>query len=285
MDKKLKVIKKGTKIEILKPCKFSENFIRYYYSFIEDEAMSLHQYKLAGIAILNPDLTEKAVIASKNVEWESAILEENVGFIGGLHGFEQNTGFSIMIDNRMVDAESDFEVECQYLRLTTESVLGRCKKPEEKTFKRCKILEWDLEHFTISNRFKLLEDFEIKRFENIMMSLPLYIDGKRFITHAATNAHPIPVSVPDKDNINPDLYLFGRDHSVTVCEEFAPDFNFYIKLEGIFDNDKYPNGNRMFDSWMLKNSNVLKVYYNMTGRHSGKKGEIFDSKAVYTIEA
>ena len=285
MERKLIVKKKGKVINIFKPCKFSQNYIRFEYLYIDSDRDNMHQWRVKGIAITKPDLTDSFVLNESN-EWEGAILEVGAkDFMGGYHGDENNTAFSIMADNILLDADSDFEIECSYLKLTTESLLNRCDTLGDNIFRRCKVSEWNLDHYSVTNRFELLQDCEIARFENIMMGLPLFKGEERFITHAASNNHPVPVYVNSDSSLNREIPLFAGDHNAKSFEYFAPEHNFYAKVEGIFDADKYPNGFRLFDNWRVGTDKVLKAYFNMTGKHSGKKGEIFDSKAIYTLEA
>ncbi len=284
MQRKIKVIKKGKVINIFKPCKYSENYIRYEYLYVDSQSTNMHQWRVMGIAIANPDLTDKFLLNSSN-EWEGAILEVGAkDFLGGYHGDETNIGISIMADTRLLDIESDFEIECEHLKISAESLLNRCDAPEDYVFRRCKISEWCEEGYIVTNRFELLQDCEIQRFENIMMGLPLFCGEKRFITHAASNNHPIPAYISDDADLNRETAVFHGDHNATSFECFAPEHNFYAKVEGIFDFERYPNGFRLFDNWRVRQHKTLKAYFNMTGKYSGKKGEIFDSKAIYTLE-
>lgn len=284
--RKIKVIKKDKKLNIFLPCKFTENYVRYEYFYIDTKSDNMHQWRVMGIAIANPDFTDKFLINPSN-EWEGAIKEIGAtDFIGGYHGDETNTAISFMADNFMLDVESDFEIECDYFKATAESLLNRCDTPDDNVFKRLKVSEWGKHGYSVTNHFELLQDFEIERFENIMMGFNLVTkDGGRFITHAASNNHPVPVFVDLDPEITLKDPLFIPDKNAMSFEYFAPDFNFYAKVEGFFDNERFPNGFRRFDEWRLVHDKVIKGYFNMTGRHSGKKGEIFDSKSIFTIEA
>jgi hypothetical protein len=284
-QRKIKVIKKERKINIFMPCKFTENYVRYEYFYIDTKSDNMHQWRVLGIAIANPDLTDKFILNTSN-EWEGAIQEVNAkDFIGGYHGDETNTAISFMADGKMLDADSNFEIECDYFKATAESVLNRCDTPGDDVFKRRKVSEWGKEGYIVTNHFELLQDFEINRFENIMMGFDLVKGDKRFITHAASNNNPVPVFV----DLNPEetlkTPLFIPDRNASSFEFFAPEYNFYAKVEGFFDNQRFPNGFRRFDEWRLVHDKYIKAYFNMTGRHSGKKGETFDSKSIFTIEA
>ena len=284
-NRKLIVKKVGKVVNIFKPCKFSQNYIRFEYLYVDSDGDNMHQWRVMGIAIANPDLSDSFLLNKSN-EWEGAIKEVGTkDFLGGYHGDETNTAISFMADNFMLDVESDFEIECDYFKATAESLLNHCDTPGDNVFRRCKVSEWNIDGYSVTNRFELLKDCDFERFENIMMGLPLFKGEERFITYAASNNHPVPVYInsdPALNRLNP---LFAGDHKATAFEYFAPEHNFYAKVEGIFDREKYPNGYRLFDNWRVGTDRVLKAYFNMTGKYSGKKGEIFDSKAIYTLEA
>lgn len=284
MNRKIKVFKTGKKFNVFLPCKFSDNYIRYEYVYVDTNSDNMHQWRVLGIAVANADLSDKFLIGPSN-EWEGAILEPDAkDFICGYHGDEVNTAFSAFADGKMLDAESDFEIECDHLKFTAESLVNRCNTPDDYVFKRIKISEWKNGQYSVNNHFELLQDFEIQRFENIMMGFELIKDGKRFITHAASNNHPVPVFVDLDPEVTLKTPLFQGDRNATSFEFFAPEYNFYAKVEGFFDNERFPNGFRRFDEWRLVHDKYIKAYFNMTGRHSGKKGETFDSKSVFTLE-
>ena len=284
MNRKIKVFKSGKKFNVFLPCKFSDNYIRYEYVYVDTNSDNMHQWRVLGIAVANADLSDKFLIGPSN-EWEGAILEPGAkDFICGYHGDEVNTAFSAFADGKMLDAESDFEIECDHLKFTAQSLVNRCNTPDDYVFKRIKISEWKNGQYSVNNHFELLQDFEIQRFENIMMGLPLFKGEERFITYAASNNHPVPTYVNSDPALNRTNPLFAGDHKATSFEYFAPEHNFYAKVEGIFNREKYPNGYRLFDNWRVGSDRVLKAYFNMTGKYSGKKGEIFDSKAIYTLE-
>ena len=283
-NRKIIVKKQDKLITIFKPCKHSDNYIRYEYRYVDSQGDNMHQWRVLGIAIADKDLNDTFLLNKSN-EWEGAILEMGAkDFLGGYHGDETNTAFSLMADNYMLDADSDFEIECDYFKATCESLLNRCDTPNDNVFRRCKVSEWGDEGYVVTNRFELLQDCEIHRFENIMMGLPLFKGEERFITYAASNNHPVPTYVNSDPALNRTNPLFAGDHKATSFEYFAPEHNFYAKVEGIFNREKYPNGYRLFDNWRVGSDRVLKAYFNMTGKYSGKKGEIFDSKAIYTLE-
>ena len=284
MNRKIKVFKSGKKFNVFLPCKFSDNYIRYEYVYVDTNSDNMHQWRVLGIAVANADLSDKFLIGPSN-EWEGAILEPGAkDFICGYHGDEVNTAFSAFADGKMLDAESDFEIECDHLKFTAQSLVNRCNTPDDYVFKRIKISEWKNGQYSVNNHFELLQDFEIQRFENIMMGFELIKDGKRFITHAASNNHPVPVFVDLDPEVTLKTPLFQGDRNATSFEFFAPEYNFYAKVEGFFDNERFPNGFRRFDEWRLVHDKYIKAYFNMTGRHSGKKGETFDSKSVFTLE-
>ena len=282
--RKIKVFKKGEVINIYHPCNFSDNYIHYEYKKQVQPGIHMNQWKVCLMATATPDL-EDVVIFGRNIEWEGAIHETGgKGFIAGYHGNEECIDFSIVIDNRLVDPESDFEVECNYLKLTTMSVLNRFDTPDVKVFRRNKVSEWSGEGYTVSSRYEALEDLFIKRFESTMMALPLEYEGKRFITHGASAKHPTPVEityVPEELRSNT---LFGRDHYNNWYEVYAPEHNFRAKVESVFDYDKYPNATRLCDSWQVTQFRCFKAYFDMTGKHAAKKGEIFLTKSIYTLE-
>ena len=157
--------------------------------------------------------------------------------------------------------------------------------PDDKVFRRCKVSEWSGEGYTVQSRYEALQDLFIKRFESTMMSLPLEVDGKRFITHGASAKHPTPVEITyDSDELksNP---LFGRDHYTNWYEAYAPEYNFSARVESVFDYDKYPTATRLCDSWQVAKFKCFKAYFDMTGKKKKKKGEIFLTKSIYNIEA
>ena len=285
MNRKIIARKKDRVINIFYPCSFSSNYIRYEYIYIDSDSDNMHQWRVRQIAIADSALCDTFLLNGSN-EWEGAILELGApDFMGGYHGDENNTGIAILVDNKLVCAEEDFEVECDRIKITATSLLNRANTPNDNVFARIKVSEWNSEGYSVTNRFELLQDLEIHRFENIMMGLPLFKGEERFITHAASNTHPIPVFVSADSAENRDKPIFAGDHFASAFEYFAPEHNFYASVKGIFDLEKYPNGFRLFDNWRVGTDKVIKAYFNMTGKHSGKKGEVFESKAIYTLEA
>ena len=154
---------------------------------------------------------------------------------GGYHGDENNTGLSILIDNKLVCTDEDFETECERIKITATSLLNRADTPDDNVFSRIKISEWNSEGYSVTNRFELLQDIEIHRFESIMMGLPLFKGEERFITHAASDPHPIPVFVSADSSENRGKPIFAGDHFASAFEYFAPEHNFYASVKGIFD--------------------------------------------------
>ena len=284
MKRNIIVKKIGKKIDIYYPCKHSENYLHYEFLRVDNDSINMHQWRTYYLSVANKNL--ERLYTFDEIEWEGAIREVDAkDFLGGYHGDENNTGISIFANAKLYPVDEDFEFETDCLRISVTSILNRCDTPGDDVFNRIKILEWSDKGYCISNRYELLQDFKIHRFENMMMGFGLFYNGERFITHAATNTHPIPQYISDDADEALKSPLFHPDHDATWFEFYAPEKNFYAKVEGFFDKDKYPNGYRRFDDYRIIHHKVTKAYFNMTGRYDGKKGEVFESKAIYTIEA
>ena len=282
--RKIKVFKEGEVINIYHPCNFSDNYIHYEYKKQVQPGICMNQWKVCLMATADSELND-VVVFGTNIEWEGAINETGAtGFVAGYHGYEECEEFSILADNRLMDIESDFEIECNYLKLSTISILSRFKEPDIKIFRRLKVSEWSGEGYTVSSRYEALQDLFIRRFESTMMSLPLEVDGERFITHGASAKHPTPIEityVPEELRANP---LFSRDHYCNWYEVYAPAHNFSARVESVFDYDKYPHATRLCDSWQVTQFRCFKAYFDMTGKYAAKKGEVFLTKSIYTLE-
>ena len=283
-EKPLSVRKVGNDIDIYYPCKFSEHFIHYHFCRVDRDSENMHQWRMYSVRLASPEKKELIKLYDQ-IEWEGAILEKGAkDFIGGYHGDERGVSLSILADTCLMDPQEDFDITCRYLRLSTVSYLDRCDTPGDAVFLRFKDLTFDQNGYTIHNRFELLQDFNIERFESIMMSFPLKIGDQRFITHAASNTHPNPAFIslnPSENRGNP---IFSGDAKATTFEVFAPAQHFYARVQGLFDPERYPNGFRVVDNWRVGSDHTFKAYFNLTGRYQAVKGEIIESSAVFTLE-
>lgn len=275
-DLKRKILfkKNSDIIDIYVPSKKTTNYLHYKFKKINDTSINFNQWRVYNTNIVNSDLTT-IIPFQENIEWEGAIKENGADdFVGGYHGDETNIDINIIVDNVDLDINSDYDLQCDNIKIVTKSTLNRCNTPSINLFTRYRVNEWNCDNYIISNKITALENVNIQYCYLAMLSIPRVVNGKNVVGYARY----------DDDYKKTDVSAttpggcFNPSQTARVFEMWG-DGTLYAKVESIADYEKRPHltiGDR-------SQSNIMKAYFDLARGYEITKGETINCKSIYTI--
>lgn len=261
-------------IEIYQPTT-NDKYIKFDYRLINNTSINMNQWR-----VLKTYVTDNKFIVLHDLdtqtEWEGAIKEVGADdFMGGTHGDERNTSLTILLDGKATTLQNSFDVEVENIKIINHSILNRVGS-EVDLLKRIKVNEWDIDKYSVTNKYTCLQDFEIDQSKIGLMSCR-YSDNGNLINKGYRD-NDYNVQAMSATSIG-DLGTKYKD--VRALTMFGD--NIYLSLLCEADYNKYPNTNQYIENFNNETIPRAKAYFDITGRYSIKQGELLENKSIFTI--
>lgn len=271
----------GNNLSIYVPSQKTSLYVRYLYTKVVDSSINMNQWRVLTTTICNEDLSTRYELDSQT-EWEGAIKEKDAAdFIGGTHGDERNIDTSLLVDGKeVVLSNTPFTMDAyNEIKTVNHSILNRANTPSVDLLNRTKINIWKSDGYSVENFYTCLVDFQIEQSKLTLMSCR-YIDPtstKTLVEKGRRDINYVTNTI-SRDGVG-DLSTRTKD---THLMEFWGD-ELYLSAECIADNNKYDNRNQYVENFGSDNIPRAKMYFDITGLYSIKKGESLHNKSLYKI--
>lgn len=189
------------------------------YTFLRETIASRNYdcWRIKDISICNENFEEIYNISptpNSGTECEGALLETNASdFIGGYHGDENLESISILIDDKEIDLNNNFEmIVCDKVEARVVSILNRCNTPEVNVFRRQRTDTWNASGLTIKNYLVALNTITIHQPALSLLAIRNKFNNLNVVDKYSFNKHIIPTDIPSFED--------NQDHSFENTTDF-----------------------------------------------------------------
>lgn len=261
-------------IEIYQPTT-NNKYIKFDYKLVNNASINMNQWR-----VLKTYITDNNFIVLHDLdgqtEWEGAIKEVGADdFMGGTHGDERNISLTVLLDGKATTLINSFDVEVENIKIINHSILNRVGTQVD-LLKRIKVNEWNIDKYSVTNKYTCLQDFEIEESKIGLMSCR-YADNGNLINKGYRD-NDYNVQAMSAESIG-DLGTKYKD--VRTLTMFGD--NIYLSIQCEADYSKYPNTNQYIQNFNNDAIPRAKAYFDVTGRYSIKQGELLQNKSIFTI--
>ncbi|MRI80778.1 hypothetical protein GIY11_01870 [Aerococcaceae bacterium DSM 109653] len=275
-QRKIRLIKSGSQLDIYLPSKKSLNYVHYVYKLVVDPTINSDVWRMWQMDVVDSTLSP-LYATFDNTEWEG-VLKESGGagdFIGGHHGDERTTDIHMLVDGKPVDLTGpDFNLEVSdEIKIVNKSILNSFFDAGDDLFERIKVTTWTKDGMTIENKWKAIKSVRISVGYVAMLSLNRSVGSNRLVDYVRNNSD---FSIESVEATTETKYT-----GATEYEFWGEDSGFYAKIELETDFNKYPTEQSFSTN---AQTNKVKAYFDITYPYKDfNLGDVLSAKAIYTV--
>ena len=250
---------------------------KYIFKRVTDTSINVDAWRLYEGKLINDDGTEYTMWSNSDAEGAIQIVGED-DFVCGYHGDEKFETINIVVDGKPININNDYNMSFNNITIVSTSKVYHCNtsaSASTQAFKRTKMLKFENDKVTISNRFKCLENLNINRASLALFQCRKSQDNTTIINKFSNNNDLILYDVPTTSTGTMPEQSVNMTQATFYTNCGVVDF----KITKGYDHPKYMGYISNFND-----QNRLKVYFDyIKGNTEVNVGDILQAEFEFSI--
>ena len=152
-------------VKIGNVCTITTAKAEFIFKRVTDTSINVDAWRLYEGKLIDDNKTEYTMWSNSDAEGAIQIVGED-DFVCGYHGDEIFETINIVVDGKPININTDYDMSFNNITIVSTSKVYHCNtsaSASTQAFKRTKMLKFENDKVTISNRFECLENLNINR--------------------------------------------------------------------------------------------------------------------------